>query len=100
MCVTIEQYPDQLLGGYYDGARLVGTLDDGTTAEYYNPSSHGIVQYEYNVENNQLEAEFNPERSLSEKTSVVDHIQRVESKSGGGYNQLSRWARKQIDADG
>lgn len=97
MTISIEQYPDRLSGGYYDGARLLGTLDDGTIAEYYNPNSYGIVQYEYNTKKQQLEAEFNPERFLAEDRSIVDHIQRVTSRSDGGYDRLSKWARKQIE---
>lgn len=98
MC-SIEQYPNRLRGGYYDGARLIGTLNNGAIAEYYNPGSHGIVRYEYNTEKQQLEAEFNPERSLNKDESVVDHIRRVTSRSDSGYDRLSEWARKQTDVD-
>jgi hypothetical protein len=98
MCATIEQYPDRLSGGYYDGAKLIGTLGDGTIAEYYNPNSHGVVRYEYNTEKQHLEAEFNPERPLAEDKAGVDHIQRVMSRPDGGYNRLSEWAHKQIEA--
>lgn len=95
MC-TIDDYPTELRGGYYDGAKLIGTRDDGAVAEYYNPSSHGIVEYAFDPENGRLTADFNPEQRLRRTHTVCDYIRRVE-RTGGEYDAFSAWARERLD---
>lgn len=91
----LSSYPVELKGGYYDGAMLIGTRNEGRCAEYYNPSSHGVVQYRYIPSKGVLEADFDPERSLQSGKTVVDHIRDTETRNEG-YDELSPWAREKL----
>lgn len=90
MC-DITDYPVELRGGYYDGAKLIGTREEGRVAEYYNPSSHGIVEYAYDPDNSQLSANYDPERPLPEYQTIREYVERAE-RVKGSYESLSDWA--------
>ena len=89
----LETYPDRLRGGRYDGARLVGTLADDACADYYNASTHGLVRYSYDAEDESLHAAFDPERPLPDDRSLADHLRRRRE----AYDALTPWARKRVD---
>lgn len=92
--IDIDRYPTALRAGYYDGSKLIGTLDDGDAAEYYNPNSHGIVTYRYNEDEQRLDAAFDPERSLRCARTVADYIR--ETHETVGYDELSDWATEKL----
>lgn len=94
MC-TIDDYPAELRGGYYDGAKLVGTREDGAIAHYYNPSSHGVVEYAFDPEHRRLTAGFDPEHRLRSSRTVREYVERVE-RTEGEYDALSAWARERL----
>ncbi len=99
MNITIEHYPDELHGGYYDGAKLIGTVQEGRAAEYYTPSSHGIVRYGYDPENQRLTADFDPERRLPDYRSIREYIERSIER-GNGFESLSPWAQSILEQQG
>lgn len=99
MNITIERYPDELRGGYYDGAKLIGTVQEGKAAEYYNPTTHGVVRYKYDPENERLTADFDPERRLPDYRSVREYIDRM-LEGRTGFESLSPWARSVLEGEG
>lgn len=94
--IDIDRYPTTLQGGYYDGARLIGTQNEGESAEYYTPNSHGVVTYRYNKDEERLDASFDPERSVPSEQSVAEYIH--ETRETVGYDELSTWAKRKLQS--
>ncbi|MFB6253463.1 MAG: hypothetical protein ABEI06_02515 [Halobacteriaceae archaeon] len=96
MCDLIEDIPSQLSGGYYDGAKLIGLLEDSLDVEYYHPTNHSIIEYTFDPENKRLDGDIHPEESLRESQTVSDHIQNMIANKDG-YAALSDWARNRLE---